>query len=251
MADAGAHLSVLRLPRCASRRLRRRAVRLRLRSQAPPSSDGDEGPPWRQGRQPRRDDERAQAAGARRLHDLHRRLPRLPGQRLAEGARRRDRQAGQRPREEDGPPPRRLRRPAARQRALGRQVLDARDDGHRPQPRPQRQERQGSRRRRRTTSASPTTRTAASSRCTGASSSTSTGRCSSTPSRRPRQAAGVTNDADLPAGALKELCSHVQGGRQGGDRQAVPAGPDQAAARRRRGRVQQLERRPGDRLPRS
>ena len=34
------------------------------------------------------------------------------------------------------------------------------------------------------------------------------------------------------------------------DRQAVPAGPDEAAARRGRGRVPELERRPGDRLPR-
>ena len=34
--------------------------------------------------------------------------------------------------------PRRRRRPAAGQRPLGRQVLDARDDGHGPQPRPQR-----------------------------------------------------------------------------------------------------------------
>ena len=47
---------------------------------------------------------------------------------------------------QDGPPARRPRRPAARQRALRRQVLDAGDDGHRPQPRAQRQEREGPRR---------------------------------------------------------------------------------------------------------
>ena len=41
----------------------------------------------------------------------------------------------------------------------------------------------------------------------------------------------------LPAAALKKLCDALQGGRQGGHRQAVPAGPDRAAARRRRGRV--------------
>ena len=40
-----------------------------------------------------------------------------------------------------------------------------------------------------------------------------------------------------PPTALKELCDALQGGRQGRDRQAVPAGPDQAAARRHRGRV--------------
>ena len=78
--SVGRQPATLRLPRWRpARRLSRRAVRLRLRSQAPPSADGAEGSPRRQGRQPRRDDERAQAAGARRLHDLHRRLPRLPG----------------------------------------------------------------------------------------------------------------------------------------------------------------------------
>ena len=63
--------------------------------------------------------------------------------------------------------------------------------------------------------------------------------------------AGATDDDEIPAAALKELCAALQGRRQGGHRQAVPAGPDQAAARRRRGRVQQLERRPGHRLPRA
>ena len=122
------------------------ALRLRLRSQAPPPADGDEGPARRQGRQPRRDDERAQAAGAAGLHDLHRRLPGLHGRRLAGRARRRDRQARRPLGAQDGSPPRRPDRPAARQRALGRQVLDAGDDGHRPQPRAQRQEREGPRR---------------------------------------------------------------------------------------------------------
>ena len=141
-------------------------------------------------------------------------------------------------------------RPAARQRALGRQVLDAGDDGHRPQPRPQRQEREGPGRGDRRRALRLRLATAASSRCTAASCSTSTATASSTRSRRPRSAAGVTTDAEIPAAALKELCDAVQGGRQGGHRQAVPAGPDEAAARRRRGRVPQLERRPRHRLPR-
>ena len=64
-----------------------------------------------------------------------------------------------------------------------------------------------------------------------------------------REAAGVSDDADIPAAALKELCAHYKAGRQGSDRQGVPAGPDQAAARRRGSGVQQLERGPGDRLP--
>ena len=170
-------------------RLADRAIRLRLRSQAPPSADGVQGSPRRQGRQPRRDDERAEAAGAARLHDLDRRLPRLHARRLAGRSRRRDRQAGRQAREDDGPQAGRSVRPAARQRAVRRQVLDAGDDGHRPQPRPQRQERQGPRQGRPATSASPTTATAASSRCTAASCSTSTASCSSTRSRRPSDAA--------------------------------------------------------------
>ena len=79
---------------------------------------------------------------------------------------------------------------------------------------------------------------------------TSTAPCSSTPSRRPRQAAGVTSDADLPAAALKELCTTYKAVVKEETGKAVPAGPDQAAARRRRGGVPQLERRQGDRLPR-
>ena len=63
--------------------------------------------------------------------------------RLAGRAHRRDRHPRRQAREGDGPPARRPRRSAARQRALRGQVLDARDDGHGPQPRPQRQERKG------------------------------------------------------------------------------------------------------------
>ena len=47
-------------------------------------------------------------------------------------------EAGHEAREGHGPHARRPERPAAGQRPLGRQVLDARDDGHGPQPRPQR-----------------------------------------------------------------------------------------------------------------
>ena len=57
-------------------------------------------------------------------------------------------------------------RSAARQRALGREVLDAGDDGHGPEPRAERRPRsRGSRRRPATTCASRATPTAGSSRC--------------------------------------------------------------------------------------
>ena len=228
-------------------RLRRRAIRLRLRSQAPPSSDGDEGPSWRQGRQPRRNDERAQVAGPRRLHDLHRCVPRLPGGWMAEGARRRDRQAGRRPREEDGSPPRRSVRPVARQRAFRRQVLDARDDGHRPQLGAQRQEREGAgggdeRRALLLRLVSPVhldVRTHRPRHRRGAVRA----------SVRGGQAGCRGHQRCRPAGQRPQGAVHcLQGGGQGGDRQAVPPGPDQAAARCRRSGLQQLERSPGDRL---
>ncbi len=126
-----------------SPRLVHRDLRLCLRSQAPPPPDGVQRSPRREGRQPRRDDERVEAAGAPGVHDFDRCLPRLHGGRLAEGARRRDRQAGHQAREADEAHARRRRRSAARVGSLGRQVLDAGHDGHGPQPRPQRQEREG------------------------------------------------------------------------------------------------------------
>ena len=75
---------------------------------------------------------------------------------------------------------RRRRRSAARQRALRRARLDARHDGHHPQPRPQRRHRRGAGREARARRASPTTPTAASSRCTATSCS------ASSPSARPK-----------------------------------------------------------------
>ncbi len=62
-----------------SRARRPDAVRLRLRPHARPPSHGAQGPPGRQGRQPGRDDVGTRAAGAARLHHLHRRVPRLHG----------------------------------------------------------------------------------------------------------------------------------------------------------------------------
>ena len=68
--------------------------------------------------------------GVQRLHGRRRQHPRRPHGRGRRGARR--------ARGQDGQAARRPRRPAAGVGALGRAVLDAGDDGHRPQPRAQR-----------------------------------------------------------------------------------------------------------------
>ena len=212
-------------------RLARRALRLRLRSQAPPPADGPEGSARRQGRQPRGDDERARAAGAARLHHHHRRLPCLHGRRLAGRARRGDRQAGLPPREEDGPQARRPVRPAARQRALGRQVLDAGHDGHRPEPRASTTRACRAWPRSPATSASPTTPTAGSSRCTGASCSASRPTCSTSRSRRPRPrpASPATPRSRPPT--LHELCEEYKRVVRAEHGRRLPAEAARAAAR--------------------
>ena len=68
----------------------------------------------------------------------------------------------------DGQAARRRRRPAAGLGALGREVLDARDDGDRPQRRPQRRRRSAGWPPAATTSASPWTPTAGCCRCSAA-----------------------------------------------------------------------------------
>ena len=113
-----------------------------------------------------------------------------------------------------GRTPRRPGRPAAGQRPLRRRVLDARDDGHRPQPRPQRRSRSGAsppapR------SASPSTPTAASCRCTAASCSTSPARPFDDAARagqgRPRRG----HRRRAPAEALEAPGRAVQGRHRG------------------------------------
>ncbi len=59
--------------------------------------------------------------------------------------------------------------PAARVGAIGREVLDARHDGHDPQPRPERRHRRGPEGADAATAGSPSTATAASSRCSATS----------------------------------------------------------------------------------
>ena len=54
---------------------------------------------------------------------------------------------------------------------------------------------------------------------------------------RPSGRPGSRATPSSPAAALKALCASYKAGRQGGDRQGLPAGPDEAAPRRDRGRV--------------
>ena len=159
--------------------------------------------------------------------------------------------AGVQAREDDGPQARRPVRPAARQRALRRQVLDAGHDGHRPQPRPQRRERQGPRRTSPTTSASRTTATAASSRCTAASCWASTASHFEHPLEKAKAKARRQDRRRADRQGAEGAVQAVPGRRQEGHRQAVPAEAARAAARCGRGRVRQLERCSRHRLPRA
>ena len=82
-----------------------------------------------------------------RLHDHDRRLPRVHASRggLRAGSRTRSTRAHRAARGADRQALRRPGRPAARLRALGRRGLDAGDDGHDPQPRPERRRGRGPR----------------------------------------------------------------------------------------------------------
>ena len=152
-------------------------------------------------------------------------------------------------REEDGPAPRRPGRPAAGERPVGRQVLDARDDGHRPQPRPQR----------------PVGRRA------GRADRGRALRLRLLPAlhldvrphraRRPRRGVrGAVREGQgdgraspptptIPAADLKELCQEYKAVVREHTGKPFPQDPTDAAARGDRGRVPLLERRPGHRLP--
>ena len=117
----------------------------------PPSATSTPGAAARRGRRAMRDLLGGKGAGLAemtkrrpadpaRLHDHDRGLQRLLRRRRAAPGRpvgRRPR-GGQAGRARDRQGLRRPGQPAARQRPLGRQVLDARHDGHGPQPRPQR-----------------------------------------------------------------------------------------------------------------
>ena len=106
--------------------------------------EGDEEPARRQGREPRRDGQH-RPAGSSRVHDHHRGLHRvLRGrQEAAEGAGRRHARVDRAMEKVVGAKFGDAEEPAAGFGPLGRARVDARHDGHDPEPRAQRQDRGG------------------------------------------------------------------------------------------------------------
>ena len=141
-------------------------------------------------------------------------------------------------------------RPAAGQRPLGRQVLHARDDGHGPEPRAERPERQGpgpghQRRALRLRLLPPVHRHVRPDRARHRGSPVRRAlREGQGPGRRRRR----LRDPGRGAGRAGR---GVQAGRATRDGQGLPAEAPRPAPRRGRGGVQQLERRPGGGLPRA
>ncbi|CAB4571496.1 unannotated protein [freshwater metagenome] len=177
-------------------------------------------------------------------------MSRLHARWVARGSRRRDHETRRQTREGDEAQARRSDGPAARQRALGREVLDARHDGHRPQPRSERSEREGSGhghrgralRLRLVPSFHRDVRPhRARHRRFALRTSSGGGQDRGRRQKRRRTRAGD------PEESVRELSRRGEGP----DRQGVPAGSRQATTRGRRGRVQELERRPRHRLSRS
>ena len=121
-------------------------------------------------------------------------------------------------------------RPAARLGALGRAVLDARDDGHRPQPRAQRRVGEGPRQADAATSASRTTRTAASCRCSARSCSTSPATLFEEALHDLVEAKGVSVDTELTRRGPRGPGRDVQGDRADGGGRRVPARPARSSS---------------------
>ena len=128
------------------------------------------------------------------------------------------------------------------------QVLHARHDGHRPRPRPQRRVRRGSGQADRETSDSPSTPTGASSPCTPASSSNCPGRSSTRSSTPPRTGRTTSDPRCRPA--VRYLVDSYRQIVERHTGKPFPQKPVEQLARRHQGRVPQLERSPGHRLPR-
>ena len=189
---------------------RRMPLRLRLRrgGRARPRAAR------RQGSGPRGDD-RARHPGPGRLHRHDRGLRRVHARRKAASGRASSDEIEEhlgRLEERRGQALRRPERSAARLRSLGRGGLDAGDDGHDPEPRPERRGGRGARRARPGTSASPTTPTGGSSRCTATSSTASDAyrfedeleRAEGAPRRHARTSSSTADD-------LRELVEPLQG----------------------------------------
>ena len=187
-------------------------------------------------------------ARAARLHHHHRGLHRLLRQR-PEATRPSSRtQVARRAghdREGDRRQVRRPDEPAAGLRPLRRPRLDARHDGHRPQPRPQRHDGRGPGRRRPATRASPTTATAASSRCSATSCSASTTTTSRTILEHVKHDRGVKLDTDLDRRRTAGAGRRLQGGRtRSTTGKPFPQDPHEQLWARDRRRVQLLDERP-------
>ena len=131
----------------------------------------------------------------------------------------RGRPAPRSPREGHGPHARRRRRPAAGQRALRGEVLDARDDGDGPQHRPQRRVRRGPGAAERGRAVRAWTPTAGCCRCSAPRCSDIDGELFSDALDEAKKAKGTTDDLDLDVDDLHDAGRDVQGA----DRASTPA----------------------------
>ena len=144
---------------------------------------------------------------------------------------------------------RRLRRPAARLRPLGRARVDARACSTRSSTSASTTSRsRGSPSRPRTT-ASRGTPTAASCRCSATSRAGCAGEAFEEAIKEAKEERGVEDDTDLDTDDLKALTEKFKERYQEHDRRGVPAGPAGAAAARDPRRVRLLDRRARGRLP--
>ena len=134
-------------------------------------------------------------------------------------------------------------------RALGREVLDARDDGDRPQRRPQRRVGAGPGAEQRQPRASRTTPTAGCSQMFGGTVLGIEGELFRDALDDLKKDRGTTADTDLDVEDLQELVDDLQGDHREARRPAVPAGPARAARPRRPRRLRLVEHRPRRALP--
>ena len=195
------------------------SIRLLLRRRQGRRQQGHEGPPRRQGRRARRDDQR-RAARAPRLHHLDRGLQPLPGARRLAARPRSTSEIDAGPREArgaHGQEARRRDRSAARLRAQRRQVLDARDDGHDPEPRPQRPLGRGPEGQDRQRPLRQGLATAASSRCSATWCSASTRTSSSTSCTRSRRRRRSRPTSTSTEAAFDEVIARYKARRAEGD----------------------------------
>ena len=139
--------------------------------------------------------------------------------------------------------------PVARERALGREALDARNDGHRAEPGPERRRRSRGSSRSRTTSASAGTPIGGSCRCSAGSCSACRASASITRSRPRRHRAGARADVGLSAAALRELVGEYRSIVREETGARVSERSARSARARDRGRVQELVRPARARVP--